>query len=132
MGRRKIIVIVSCLVLAIGLVAGGIFLKSISDYKKKVASITFSNIDITRVKDGTYVGECDTGVVNATVQVTIQDHQLTEIKLLEHNNGKGAPAEVILDQMVEKQTTQIDAVSGATSSSIVLRKAVENALSQGI
>ena len=118
--------------LVIGLFAGGIYLKSISDYKAKVDALTFDEIDLTKVEDGVYEGQCDTGVVRARVQVTVRDHRLESIELLEHENGRGAPAEAILDQMVEEQTTAVDAVSGATCSSKVIRKAVENALSAGL
>ena len=124
--------IVVSVLLVIGLFAGGIYLKSISDYKAKVDALTFDEIDLTKVEDGVYEGQCDTGVVRARVQVTVRDHRLESIELLEHENGRGAPAEAILDQMVEEQTTAVDAVSGATCSSKVIRKAVENALSAGL
>ena len=118
--------------LVIGIFAGGLYLKSISDYKAKVDALTFDEIDLTKVEDGVYEGQCDTGVVRARVQVTVRDHRLESIELLEHENGRGAPAEAILAQMVEEQTTAVDAVSGATCSSKVIRKAVENALSAGL
>ena len=118
--------------LVIGIFAGGLNLKSNSDYKAKVDALTFDEIDLTKVEDGVYEGQCDTGVVRARVQVTVRDHRLESIELLEHENGRGAPAEAILAQMVEEQTTAVDAVSGATCSSKVIRKAVENALSAGL
>ena len=97
-----------------------------------MAALTFDEIDLTKVDDGVYEGQCDTGVVRARVQVTVRDHQMESIALLEHENGKGTPAEAILDQMVQNQTTAVDAVSGATCSSKVIRKAVENALAAGL
>ena len=130
--RNKAVLIVISALLAIGLFAGGLYLKSISDYKAKVAALTFDEIDLTKVEDGVYEGQCDTGVVRARVQVTVRDHQLESIELLEHENGRGAPAEALLDQMVQEQTTAVDAVSGATCSSKVIRKAVENALAAGL
>lgn len=130
--RKKTVLIVISALLVIGIFAGGLYLKSISDYKAKVDALTFDEIDLTKVEDGVYEGQCDTGVVRARVQVTVRDHRLESIELLEHENGRGAPAEAILDQMVEEQTTAVDAVSGATCSSKVIRKAVENALSAGL
>ena len=64
--------------------------------------------------------------------MTVRDHRLESIELLEHENGKGTPAEVILERMLQHQTTAVDTVSGATCSSKVLRKAVENALAEGL
>ena len=133
MNQRKKTVLISLLVLMIiGIFAGGIYLKSISDYKAKVAALTFDEIDLTKVDDGVYEGQCDTGVVRARVQVTVRDHRMESIELLEHENGRGTPAEAILDQMVQEQTTAVDAVSGATCSSKVIRKAVEDALTAGL
>ena len=116
--RKKTVLIVISALLAIGLFAGGLYLKSIGDYKAKVAALTFDEIDLSKAEDGVYEGQCDTGVVRVRVQVTVRDHQLESIELLEHENGRGAPAEAILDQMVQEQTTAVDAVSGATCSSM--------------
>ena len=133
MNQRKKTVLISLLVLMIiGIFAGVIYLKSISDYKAKVAALTFDEIDLTKVEDGIYEGQCDTGIVRARVQVTVRNHRLESIDLLEHENGRGTPAEAILDQMVQDQTTAVDAVSGATCSSKVIRKAVENAIKAGL
>ena len=130
--RKKAFLIAISMFLIIGLFAGGLYLKSIGDYKAKVAALTVDEIDLTKVDDGVYEGQCDTGVVRARVQVTVRDHQMESIALLEHEHGKGTPAEAILDQMVQNQTTAVDAVSGATCSSKVIRKAVENALAAGL
>ena len=130
--RNKAVLIVISALLVIGLFAGGLYLNSISDYKAKVAALTFDEIDLTKVEDGVYEGQCDTGIVRVRVQVTIRNHQLESIELLEHENGRGTPAEAILDQMVQNQTTAVDAVSGATCSSKVIRKAVEDALTAGL
>ena len=130
--RKKAFLIAISMFLIIGLFAGGLYLKSIGDYKAKVAALTFDEIDLTKVDDGVYEGQCDTGVVRARVQVTVRDHRMESIELLEHANGRGTPAEVILDQMLQNQTTAVDAVSGATCSSKVIRKAVENAITAGL
>ena len=129
--RKKAFLIAISMFLIIGLFAGGLYLKSIGDYKAKVDALTFEEIDLKKVEDGVYEGQCDTGVVQARVQVTVRDHRMESIELLEHENGRGTPAEAILDQMVQNQTTAVDAVSGATCSSKVIRKAVENALAEG-
>ena len=129
--RKTVLISVSALVI-IALFAGGLYLKSIGDYKAKVNALTFDGIDLTKVVDGVYEGQCDTGVVRARVQVTVRDHRMESIELLEHENGRGTPAEAILGQMVQEQTTAVDAVSGATCSSKVIRKAVENAITAGL
>ena len=130
--RGKTVLIILSAVLLLGGLEGGLYLKSISDYKAKVNALDFANIDLSKVADGVYDGSCETGVVNATVQVTVRDHVITDISLVRHDNGRGASAEAVLQQMLRSQTTDVDAVSGATCSSKVIRKAVENALTKGL
>lgn len=99
--------------------------------EKELAAITFTDIDVSRIKDGTYTGECKAGLVSVKVKTTVNHGKIADIKLTEHQNGKGSTAESIIDEMILKQTTKVDAVSGATYSSKVIRKAVENSLIKG-
>ena len=62
--------------------------------------------------------------------VTVSRGVITDIELLEHKNGRGAPAETIINDILRRQDVNVDAVSGATNSSRVIMKAVENALKQ--
>lgn len=118
------------IVLLLALVILVSYLISVGKYKETVRNITFQNIDIAGVADGSYVGECDVNFVYAKVEVTVQGGKITNIAILEHKNGRGQPAEEIINEMLLQQTIAVDAVSGATNSSLVLRKAVENALLQ--
>lgn len=110
------------------LIFGAFYLKSVSDYQKKVQEIVFHEINPANIPDGSYVGECDTDFVYAKVQVTIADGKIASIDLLEHRQGRGKAAESIIDQIIAKQSIDVDTVSGATNSSKVIKKAVENAL----
>ena len=105
------------------------FISKAKEGERILGSTTFTSMDASKVSDGVYIGEFEAGLVSAKVEVTIYNGIITDIKLLEHQNGKGSPAEVILQDIVMKQTTDIESVSGATYSSKVIRKAVENALS---
>jgi uncharacterized protein with FMN-binding domain len=49
---------------------------------------------------------------------------------VKHVNGQGKPAEVITEKVIETQSLQVDVVSGATYSSKVILKAIENALAK--
>lgn len=115
-----------------GAVSLGLYLKSLSDYRRAVAGISFEGIDVAGVADGAYTGECDAGFVYARVRVTVRGGVLEQVEILEHKNGRGAPAEAVTQAMIERQSVYVDAVSGATNSSLVLEKAAENALRQGL
>jgi uncharacterized protein with FMN-binding domain len=91
-----------------------------------------ANLDLSLVENGTYTGECDNNIVKVTVKVTVFDHIVTDIEILNQQNGKGQAAEVIITDVLEQQSLQVDAVASATYSNNTILKAIENALLQGI
>lgn len=110
------------------LIFTAVYLKSVADYKKAVKETTFSDIDIGNIPDGTYIGEYGVNFIYARVEVTVRDGAITNIDILEHKNERGKAAEIVTDRIIAEQKTDVDAVSGATNSSTVIKKAVENAL----
>lgn len=129
---KKIIFIIAAIILVTAFFFLVKYLKSVKDYKSEVSSITYSDIDISNLQNGTYIGECDVDFIYAKVEVIIYNQEIIDIKLLEHRNDRGQAAEVILDRMMEEQSIEVDAVSSATNSSKVIKKAVENALITGV
>ncbi len=93
-------------------------------------SIEITGISLINSNDGRYEGVYETSLVKATVQVVIQDHRIKDIQITRHENGMGKKAEKIIARVIEKQTTNVDAISGATASSRVILKAIENAVSK--
>ena len=111
-----------------GFVLGILYLKSVADYRQAVRETTFEDINISDIPDGVYVGEYDVDFIYAKVEVTVQNGEITNINILEHRHERGKTAEVITDRIVDEQKIDVDAISGATNSSTVIKKAVENAL----
>lgn len=126
--KKKTVLFVIVFLLLIGFVWGILYLKSVADYKKAVKETTFEDIHISDIPDGVYVGEYDVDFIYAKVEVTVQNGEITNINILEHRNERGKTAEVIADSIVDEQKIDVDAISGATNSSTVIKKAVENAL----
>lgn len=89
-------------------------------------------IDLSKVEDGTYEGHSELGPVIVDVKVTVKKGKITEIEIVNHQNGLGQPANVIVDEMVDKNTYDVDAISGATVSSEIIMNAVNNALQKGV
>lgn len=109
--------------------AGGAFyLKKVNNYQQKVHNTVFCDVDLSNVPDGTYIGEYDVDFISAKVEVTVKEGQIEAIDILEHENDRGQAAESIIDDIIAEQNINVDAVTSATNSSTVLRKAVENAL----
>ena len=83
-------------------------------------------------KDGTYTGTGKGFGGQMTVQVTIKDGKITQVKILNHKDGASYinRASSILSAIVAKQSTNVDTVSGATYSSVGIIQATRNALSK--
>ena len=82
-------------------------------------------------KDGVYVGSNFTGLGRAKVQVTITDGKIVEVKTLSKlcSSWFGAKAYGKIEpRIVEKQSPDVDAVTGATYSSNNIMSAVRDAL----
>lgn len=101
---------------------------SVVTYQNQVKSIVVTDIDLSNIPDGSYVGECDVIFIYAKVQVTVKSGEISDIIIIEHRNERGETAERVVGDIVSGRRIDVDAVSGATNSSTVLKKAVENAL----
>ena len=126
--KKKTVLFVIAFLLFVGFVLGILYLKSVADYRQAVRETTFEDINISDIPDGVYVGEYDVDFIYAKVEVTVQNGEITNINILEHRHERGKTAEVITDSIVDEQKIDVDAISGATNSSTVIKKAVENAL----
>jgi uncharacterized protein with FMN-binding domain len=126
--KKRIVLFVIMFLLLAGFVSGILYLKSVADYKQAVKETTFEDINISDIPDGVYVGEYDVDFIYAKVEVTVQNGEITNINILEHRHERGKTAEVITDSIIDEQKIDVDAISGATNSSTVIKKAVENAL----
>ena len=129
--KKKIISVIILLFSLIGLICGAVYLKNVADYKRAIGETTFDEIDIADVSDGIYIGEYDVNFIYAKVEVTVEDGEIVSINILEHRHERGKAAETVIEKIIEEQKIDVDAVSGATNSSTVIKKAVENALKGG-
>ncbi len=116
------------LVIALVLVGAGMLL--LNNMRETVRALSASMPDLSAIPDGDYAGAYPVTPVHAEVEVSVADHRVTRIDITQHKNAKGGPAERIVDDVVQAQSLDVDAVSGATTSSKCILKAVENALEQ--
>ena len=99
-----------------------------NEYQQNIMSIEIEDMELSGTTDGIYEGEYDAGYIYAKVRVEVADGKILSIDLLEHRNERGKKAERIIPDILKNQKLQVDAVSGATNSSKVIKKAIENAL----
>lgn len=99
---------------------------------KKPVKITAVADEDMKYKDGTYIGTGTGFDGEIKVQVTIKNGAIYDIKILSTNDGTEFinKASALISAIVKNQTTNVDAVSGATYSSNGIIEAVRNALSK--
>ena len=125
----KTLLVIVCV---IGVAVGGVRLvmnRQVKEMDEQLDAVAIVALD--RVADGTFEGTAETPLVKVTVEVTVQDHAIREIELLRHENGQGAPAEAMLPEMLSRNTSEVDTISGATLSGKAIRAAVRDALAKG-
>ena len=90
--------------------------------------LPISAVEINTIADGTYIGVCQNKILFAVVEVTIQNHEITGIEVIEHKASYLEQAKQIARTVCLEQSLEIDAISGATLTSSTVLKAIENAL----
>ncbi len=63
----------------------------------------------------------------ATVIVVVSGHEIKSTEIVRHNHGRGKLAEATIASLIENQSVEVNVISGATYSSKVILKAIENA-----
>lgn len=130
MKKRKPFVIFGVLVVLIIVIAIAAysFSRALKESELRLDHFSVSDVDLSRITDGDYLGSYDAFPVAVEVNVSISGGAITAIVITKHQQGKGAPAEILADKVVEAQSLHVDTVAGATHSSKVILKAIEDAL----
>ena len=125
MGKRIMIILIVAILLVVCVKVGADFLT-----KRTLKKVKINEVPISQVADGEYVGEAQIKPVSAKVNVQVENGKITDIEIKDHMTGLGKNGEKIIDHIINKQSLDVDAISGATQSSVTITKAVENALTQ--
>lgn len=127
--KTKTIIIVTAVVILLA-TAMVVFYFQFKESIKKIDELVINNVDLTTIEDGEYQGKCEYPPINVEVKVTVLNHQITKIVIVKHDNGRGESANEITNDVIDSQSLDVSYISGATHSSKVILKAIENALSQ--
>jgi uncharacterized protein with FMN-binding domain len=87
-------------------------------------------VDLSTVPDGTYEGEFGEFLVFVRLNVTVRDHRITDVEIVEQRCGEGYEATETLERIVQAQSPRVDAVTGATGSSMAIMIAAHRALTE--
>lgn len=129
---KKILLIIGAVILSFILIAGITF-KVKYNKMKKTTEAAFNNlqsIDLTKFSDGIYEGSYKNFLVKADVDVTIKNHTIVDIKIIEQKCGPGYEAHDTIDRILRQQNPKVDATTGASGSSMTLMLATADALSE--
>ena len=132
MDKRKGRQQTAILVIVVSLVMTFFMIRSANKFTKELneayANLVINDVDLSQVPDGVHSGSFDLRIVAADVKVEVQGGRIKSIEIVRHIHGRGAVAEAVTQSVLETQSLSVDAVSGATMSSKVILKAIENAL----
>ncbi len=125
--RYKVLIIVGTFIVVL-VIAGIIAISAMNKNLEALSSVEVTDVDLSAVADGTYSGSSGAFPVTAEVRVTVSDHAITDIVLVSHSHGPDHGADAITGEVIKAQSLNVDAVSGATTSSKVILLAIEDAL----
>lgn len=126
--RKKIVMILIMLYLLLASIFGTAYIDRVGEYKRAVKETTIEEVNISDIPDGVYIGEYDVNFIYAKVEVDVSGGKIIDVRILEHRQERGKAAEAVANEIVDEQRIDVDTVSGAMNSSIVIKKAVEVAL----
>lgn len=99
----------------------------------EIRRLSFDDIDLSRIKDGTYIGSYHKTRWTYDVKVVVKNHSILAVldtnermRRMKDFDGKAAAA------IIARQSVKIDVVSGATINTRAFQKAAETALKKAI
>ena len=128
MSKKYRILIAFLITIILMVVIGVIVFNKMNEGIDALVAEELPEIDLTSIEDGTYLGEYAAPIISVKVEVTVLDHQITDIVILEHKNGQGEDGELIIDDVILEQSIEIDYIVGATYSSKAILLAIGDAL----
>jgi uncharacterized protein with FMN-binding domain len=91
-------------------------------------NLPIEHVDLTKIENGVYSGKVNYGS-DYEVRVSLKNHKITNIEILQNRESIYAKiAEGIMYKILFENKNNVDVVTGATTTSKVLLKAVEKAL----
>ncbi|MCF7807334.1 MAG: FMN-binding protein [Candidatus Marinimicrobia bacterium] len=123
--RRSLVLTLTGVGVILGVSLGIMGYLDLESYRK----MEISTPDLSQISDGSYEGIASYAGFDYSVQVLVIKGKISDIKVKENRESPYARfAEGVIDRILIKQTPNVDAITGATTTSKCLMKAVEIAL----
>ena len=125
--KQKTVVIILIPLIVIGIGIATINVMNLN----KIRNMPIKNINLTKVSDGIYKGEEHAGNYTYKVRVTVENHKIVNIEGVDNRKSPYVTyAEGVFAKIIKQQKVDVDAITGATTTSKAFMKAVENALDE--
>lgn len=100
-----------------------------SQEMRRVRRMDIQDVPLSNIQDGDYIGTFAYGGFEYRVKTMIRSRKITNVQILQNRDTKHAKrAEGVVSSIIARQSPNVDAVSGATTTSKALMKAVEVSL----
>jgi len=97
----------------------------------KVKGLIIGKVDLSQLEDGVYTGEFKGYRWSNQVEVTVSNHQIVGLKIVKDVTFRiGDISKNLFDQIMQRQSLQVDTVSNATVTCKAYLKAIEDALTK--
>lgn len=128
--KKGLLIVGGLALVLIAVIAGGfIWLEKDMD---TVIESDVETVDLALVEDGVYEGTYEEGRFTTTLLVTVEDHTITDVKVVDDvlfkDEGK---FEELKEEVLSVGTPDVDVLAGATATSTAYLIAMSNALSGG-
>ena len=102
---------------------------SCTSESRKIREFELPPIDLSKIDDGDYIGQYVHHDNLYKVEVTVLNHDIVKIDVVSSEGDKyDIEALAVLDRVIEEQSLDVDAVTGATKSSKLYLICIYNAL----
>ena len=120
---------VMLILFAILLISAASMIYIFTNGMEEASAIQVASIDLSQVEDGEYRGEYKLTRWSNQIKVTVKDHKITALEVLDDVMFKmDAVSSALFERVIVNQSLDVDIETGATLTSHAYLKAIEVAL----
>ena len=99
---------------------------------EEAKKLPFYNTKLEEVSDGTFSGKTTTSFMHLQLDVTVKNHSITDIKIIENKGSYGQKSAQIIQSMIKENKTVVPLIKGDETGSLVFISCVDDALQKGL
>lgn len=107
------------------------FQKKTRNQYEEAKKLPFFNTKLENVADGNYIGKTTSSFLTLQLEVSVENHQIKDIQILEKKGSKGKKADKIIESMIEKNQSVVPAIPGEELASLIFISCCDDALRKG-